>query len=205
KIEELMSELKDYKNQVNYLKEELKVISKPAIRNTDNTLKFTALNEELDSVKSKLLDSQRENQILNQGLGELKQKSLNKDSDQIELGQNFSAKLPLSLFYRIFNLLDNKQKLKVVNSLIQDLKNNNTEVKRNAIRILSILKNDTVYNAFLGMLNDKDWLVRYSAIKALSRFEKKSEELRPILKKFSKDRDVDVRELALRILEDHIQ
>ncbi|MFX1418255.1 MAG: HEAT repeat domain-containing protein [Promethearchaeota archaeon] len=205
KIEILSSELEDYEAQVKYLKEELEVISEPAIVSTEDALKFTELNEELGSVKSKLLDSQRENQVLNQVLGELKQKFLNKESEETEIVQKISEKLPLSLFYRIYNLLDDKQKLKVVNSLIHDLKSNDSEIKRNAIRILSILKNNIVYNAFLKMLDDKDWLIRYSVIKALSKFDKKSEELKPILKKLSKDRDVDVRELALRILDDLIQ
>ncbi|UCC18632.1 MAG: HEAT repeat domain-containing protein [Promethearchaeota archaeon] len=205
KIEMISSELEDYEAQVKYLQDQLELTNEPVLISTEEALNFTELNEELESIRTKLLDSQRENQVLNQVLNELKKNSLNEDREQIEIVQNLSEKLPISLFYRIYSLLDDKQKIKVVNSLILDLKSNDNEIKRNAIRILSILKNNTVYNAFLEMLNDKDWLVRYCVIKALSKFEKKSEELRPILKKFSKDKDVDVRELALRILEDLIQ
>lgn len=50
------------------------------------------------------------------------------------------------------------------------------------------------------MVNDDDWIVRYSIIKALSKFGDKNDELKLLLKRFSRDVDVDVRELALKIL-----
>jgi len=202
KIGMLTSELENYEAQVKLLQEKLGESREPAIFTTEDTLQFTEIKEELDDVKSQLMKSQEDKQALNEIISELKQKLSNKEIEKIEIGQNFPKRLHLSLFYRMYNLLDNNKKLKIIESLIQDLQSNNSETKRNAIRILSVIKNNRVYSAFLEMLNDKDWLVRYNIIKALSKYEKKSEELKPILKKFTRDSDVDVRELAFRIFED---
>jgi HEAT repeat protein len=84
--------------------------------------------------------------------------------------------------------------------LISDLKSKNSETKSNAIKILSQIKNDKIYDAFIEIIDDQDWIVRYNLIKALEKFEKKTEEFKNLLKKLTKDTDVDVRELAGRIL-----
>jgi len=202
KIEMLTSELEDYEAQVKFLQEQLGESSEPTIITTEDALQYTEMREELDDVKSKLMKSQKDNQALNDLLSELKQKLSSKEIEKIEIGQNLPKRLHLSLFYRMYNLLDENKKFKIIDSLIQDLQSNISETKRNAIRILSVIKNNRVYGAFLEMLDDKDWLVRYSIIKALSKFKKKSDELKPILKKLTRDIDVDVRELALRILDD---
>ncbi|MFX1591904.1 MAG: HEAT repeat domain-containing protein [Promethearchaeota archaeon] len=198
----LTSELAGYEAQVRSLQEQLEESSESAVMTTEEVLQFNEMKEELDDVKSKLLESQKVNQALNEELSELKQKLSSKETEKIEIGQNLPKRLHISLFYRMYGLLDENKKLEVINSLIQDLQSDNSETKRNAIRILSVIKNDKVYDAFIQMLDDEDWLVRYSIIKALSKFEKKSEELKPILKNLSKDLDVDVRELAIRILDD---
>ena len=198
----LTSELANYEAQVKSLREQLEESSEPAIVTTEDALQFTEMKEEFNDVKAKLLESQEDNQALNEELSELKQKLSSEEIEKIEIEQNLPKRLHLSLFYRMYNLLDENKKLKVLDSLIQDLQSSNSEIKRNAIRILSVIKNNKVYDAFIQMLNDKDWLVRYSIIKALSKFEKKSGELKPILEKLSRDIDVDVRELVLRILED---
>lgn len=202
KIKDLTSELTDYKTKVEQLYEELEKTSQPAIISTEEALQFTKMKGDLEDLNNQLLKSQKENQELNERLNELKIKVSHNEIGKIEVNENISKRLSRSLFYRMFNLLEENKKITIINSLIQDLKSNNSETKRNAIRILSILKNNRVYDAFLEMLNDNDWLVRYSSIKALSKFERKSEDLKPILKKLSRDVDVDVRELALRILED---
>jgi len=202
KIAMLTSEIEDYKAQLEYLNKKFEEPSEPTIITTEDALQFTEMKEQLDDVRDELLKSQHDNQTLTEQLNELKKKLSTEEIEKIEVDDILPERLNLSLFYRMYNLLDENKKYKVINSLIQDLQSTNSEIKRNAIRILSAIKNDKVYDAFIQMLNDKDWLVRYSVIKALSRFEKKSEELKPILKDLTKDNDVDVRELALRILED---
>ncbi|UCD00435.1 MAG: HEAT repeat domain-containing protein, partial [Promethearchaeota archaeon] len=179
KIEMLTSELEEYEAQVKFLKEQLGESSEPPVITTEDALHFTEMREELDDVKAQLIKSQNENKALNEKLNELKQELSIKKIEKIEIGENLPKRLHLSLFYRIYNFLDENKKLKIIDSLIQDLQSDNSETKRNAIKILSVVKNNKVYDAFLEMLNDKDWLVRYSIIKALSNFDKKGEELKP--------------------------
>ena len=198
----LTSEIEDYKSQLEYLNEKYKEPGEPAIISTEEALKFTVMQDQLDDVRSELLESQNENQALKEQLNELKKKLSTEEFEKIEVVDTLPGRLNLSLFYRMYNLLEENKKLKVINSLIEDLQSDNSETKRNAIRILSAIRNDKVYDAFIQLLNDKDWLVRYSIIKALSKFEKKNEELKPILENLTKDNDVDVRELAFRILND---
>ena len=205
KINTLTLEIEDFEAQVKYLQEQLEKSSKPVIVSTEDALQFAELREKFDDTKTELLKIQKENQILNQTITELKEK-------QISAGEGTNHELPevpgltkrmqQSLFFRMYYLLDDFKKEKVINYLIQDLKSANYQIKRNAIKILSMLKNQRIYDTFLEMVNDNDWIVRYSIIKALSKFEDKDDELKLLLKHFSRDVDVDVRELALKILED---
>ncbi|TKJ19690.1 MAG: hypothetical protein CEE43_14650 [Promethearchaeota archaeon Loki_b32] len=205
KINTLTSEIENLEAQVKYLQEQLEKPSKPVIVSTEDALQFAELREEFDDTKTELLKIQKENQILNQTITELKEK-------QISAGEGTNHELPevpgltkrmqQSLFFRMYYLLDDFKKEKVINYLIQDLKSANYQIKRNAIKILSVLKNQRIYDTFLEMVNDNDWIVRYSIIKALSKFEDKDDELKLLLKHFSRDVDVDVRELALKILKD---
>ncbi len=73
-------------------------------------------------------------------------------------------------------------------------------MKRAALKILCEIKDTKVYDAFFDLLNDKNWLIRYDIIKALTKFGFESTEFKNSLKKLSKDRDVDVRELAIKVL-----
>ncbi len=201
-LNQMLNELKEKKIRV----EQRTDLELPnIIISTEDALQFANLREELDDAKTELLKVQKENQNLNQLLNELKEK-------KIRVEQRTDLKLPnvkilpkrmqQSLFFRMYNLLDDFNKAKVINYLIQDLKNRNYQVRRNAIKILSVLKNKKIYDAFLEMINDKDWIVRYSIIKALSKFEDKNNELKSLFQRFSRDVDVDVRELALKILND---
>ena len=205
KINTLTLEIEDLEAQIKYLQEQLEKPSEPVIVSTEDALQFAELREKFDDTKTELLKIQKENQILNQTITELKEK-------QISAGEGTNHELPevpsltkrmqQSLFFRMYYLLDDFKKEKVINYLIQDLKSANYQIKRNAIKILSVLKNQRIYDTFLEMVNDNDWIVRYSIIKALSKFENKDDELKLLLKHFSRDVDVDVRELALKILED---
>ncbi|MFW9826493.1 MAG: HEAT repeat domain-containing protein [Candidatus Thorarchaeota archaeon] len=174
----------------------------PPILSTVDALEFSKMKEKIENLEKKLQTSQKENEELSVIINDLKQKRLDNEIEQKNIEQELPKKLSSSLFYRMFLLLDKNQKLKIIGSLIQDLRNSDQEIKRNAINILTIIKDNNVFNALIELLEDKDWLVRYSIIKALSKYEKKKEELKPVLVKLTKDIDVDVRELALRILEE---
>ena len=112
------------------------------------------------------------------------------------------TQIPLSLFNRIYNLLNEQQRKTVQSILIQDLNSEYVDVKRNAIKILSQIRGTRIYDAFIEMINDKDWLTRLYIVKALSKFETKRDNLIDLMKELSSDVDVDVRELAVKVLYD---
>ena len=69
----------------------------------------------------------------------------------------------------MYNLLNEYNKDLIINNLISDLDNKNRETRRIAIKVLSELRNKGVYDSFLKMINDEDWIIRYDIIKALSK------------------------------------
>lgn len=203
KIDALTSELEDYELQIKYLQEQLKNLSEPVTVSTEEALEFAQLREEFDNLKSELFKYQQENKTLHDNLNEVKKRNQDLESVKVHstsIVRGMPKKIKHTLFNRMYRLLDEDNRNKVLDFLIQDLKSNNSETKRNAIKILSQIKDNKVYDAFLEIIDDKDWLVRYNLIKALNQFEKKSDKFKGWLKKLSKDVDVDVRELAVKIL-----
>ncbi len=201
-LNQMLNELKEKKIRV----EQRTDLELPnVIISTEDALQFANLREELDETKTELLKVQKENQNLNQMLNELKEKKIKveqRTDPELPNIKGLPKRMQQSLFFRMYNLLDDFNKEKVINYLIQDLKSSIYQVRRNAIKILSVLKTNKIYDAFLEMINDKDWIVRYSIIKALSKFKDKNNELKSLFQRFSSDVDVDVRELALKILND---
>jgi len=205
KISILTAELADYEVKINYLKVQLENVHEPLIVSTGDALEFAEMREKFENIKKDLSNYQKENQNLIKMLEELKEKEVNIKNEQIyepTILKSIPKQLQLSLFNRMYHLLDKDNKETVINLLIQDLKSNNSEIKRNAIKILSHIRYKKVYDALFELINDKDWIVRYNIIKALSKFEKKNEQFTSFLKKLTKDSDVDVRELAIKVLND---
>ncbi|MFW9988069.1 MAG: HEAT repeat domain-containing protein [Candidatus Odinarchaeota archaeon] len=205
KISILTSEIEDLEAQVKYLQENQKEKDEPIIISTEDALEFAKLRDNFDITEAELLKQKNENQNLKDIINELKTNMIiYKQKTEIEIPKikNLSKHMEKSLFFRMYILLDEYNKHKVINYLIEDLKTGNYQVKRNSIKILSVLKNKKVYDTFLKMINDKDWIIRYFIIKALSTFEDKNNELKYIFKGFLNDADVDVRELAIKILKE---
>lgn len=200
KIIILTTEIENYKSKIKFLQNQLDNISKSIMVSTEEALKFAEMREEYNKLKSDLLTYQQENKILNERLNEIEEQKQDVYSDSI--AKDMPKIIPRSIFNRMYKLLDDNNKKEVIDLLIQDLKSKNAEIKRNAIKILSQIKEDKIYDAFLEIIDDKDWIIRYILIKALSKFEKRSDEFKFLLKKVAKDVDVDVRELALKILND---
>jgi len=194
-IETLISEIEEYKAKINYLQAKEKEIA-------DST-------KEIEEIKNKLLKFQKENEKLNQSLLELKEKKSSSVSiqsyQQLKVPPSFPKSYQKSLFMNMYKLLDETNKDKVIEFLIMDLKDQNIEIKISVIEILSEIKDKKVYDAFLKLIYDKDWLIRYNLIKAIRKFEDKGEELKTLLEKLSKDTDVDVRELAEKTLKEFSQ
>ncbi len=203
KIEALTSEIKDYESKVKDLQDQLSNLTEKVKISTKEALEFARLGEEYNNLKSELLKNQQENKNLIEKVTELNKR--NKDLESVKV---YSTSIPLgipkkikhSLFNRMYSLLDENNRNRVIDFLIQDLKSKNSETKSNAIQILSQIKDNKVYDAFIEIIDDKDWLVRYNLIKAMDQYKSKTNEFKSLLKKLSKDVDVDVRELAVKIL-----
>jgi len=202
-LRKLISEIEDYDAQLEFLQGELQKSKEPPIIPAEEALKFAELREEYDQLKSELLKYENENEELNKKLIEINSNELEiieKDIPTHSVAYDFPNNFQISLFKRMYKLLDDNDKKAVINTLINDLNSKNNEVKRTAIRILSEIKDKKVYETFLELVHDDDWLIRYNLIKALSKFDFETEEFKELLKKLSRDADVDVRELAVKML-----
>ena len=116
---------------------------------------------------------------------------------------NVHLNLPKSyqahLFTTMLENLDTENKEKVISSLIQDLKNHeNFEIKRNAMSILCHINSEKVNNAFANLIYDDNWLVRFYLVKIVS--NTRNPELKKLLKELANDIDIDVREVANRMI-----
>ncbi|MFX1323855.1 MAG: HEAT repeat domain-containing protein [Promethearchaeota archaeon] len=203
KIEDLTLEIKDYDAQLKFLQNELEKPREPTILSTEEALQFAEIREEYENLKSELIATQTENEDLKIKLSDLnadKVKIIEIDKISNRVAYDFPKHFQISLFKRMYNLLDDTNKKIVIDTLINDLNSSKNEVKRIAIRILSEIKDKRVYEAFFDLIHDKDWLVRYNLIKALRKFDFEAKEFKELLKRLSKDADVDVRELAIKVL-----
>ncbi|MFX1568484.1 MAG: HEAT repeat domain-containing protein [Promethearchaeota archaeon] len=205
KITVLSAELEDYESQIKYLQTQLRDSNDPIIVSTEEALEFANLREKYDNLKSEISKYKEENQVLKDKIEKLSEKEEiipSKPFQEPLILTSIPKQIDLSLFSRMYYLFDDNNKKAVIELLIDDLKSEDSEIKRNAIKVLSHIRLNKVYNALLELIDDKDWIVRYNVIKALSKFEKKNEEFVTLLKKLTKDADVDVREIAFKILND---
>ncbi|MHA2394049.1 MAG: HEAT repeat domain-containing protein [Promethearchaeota archaeon] len=203
KVEDLTSEIKDYDAQLRFLQKELEESKEPAIISTEDALQYTELREDYENLRSELIAIQKENEDLKNRLSNLSTdtvKMIEIDSSTQSVAYDFPKHFQISLFKKMYNLLDDNNKKALIDTLINDLNSKNNEVKRTAIRILSEIKDKRVRDAFFDLIHDKDWLIRYNLIKALRRFNFEAEEFKELLKRLTKDADVDVRELAIKVL-----
>ncbi|MFX1490073.1 MAG: HEAT repeat domain-containing protein [Promethearchaeota archaeon] len=193
KIETLTSQVRDYDAQLSFLQREFEKKSQ----------EFEKLSEEIEGLKDQISTYQKENENLNSLLSDFQKKKadeIEEDSSTHSIAYDFPLLYQVSLFKRIYNFLDDANKTTIINTLIKDLNNPKNDIKRNALRILSAIKDKKVYDAFLDLVHDDDWLIRYNLIKALRNSDFEPEDFKDLLKILSKDADVDVRELAIKVL-----
>ncbi|MHA2036333.1 MAG: HEAT repeat domain-containing protein [Promethearchaeota archaeon] len=197
KIEALTAELNDYDAQVRYLQQKLE---KEEV--TPVSLSYTT--DEFNSLKEELTRYQNENQRLNNILQELNQSQTSKPSkgEYQSVIFNFPNQFQISLFIKMYDLLIELDKKKVIDALIKELGSKNVDVKRAVLKILGEIRDDKVYDAFLKLLHDEDWVIRYNVIKTLTKFGFENQVFRDLLQKLTKDIDIDVRELATKVLDD---
>jgi len=195
KIEALTSELDDYEAQIRYLQQKLGADVVTPVSLTYTTDEFNKLKEELTRY-------QNENEKLNNNLLELDQgnRSQQNETDSQSVVFNFPRKFQISLFKKMYLLLNDTDKKEIIDTLIKDLNNSNNDVKRAVLKILCEMRDEKVYDVFFNLLHDKDWVIRYKGIKALTNFGFDNKDFKILLKKLTKDMDVDVRELAMKVL-----
>lgn len=108
--------------------------------------------------------------------------------------------LPPNLFFKMYRFLSENDKLTIVNQLIDDLDSHIRDLRTYAIKILSVIKGDRIFEVLKNIINDDDWIVKLYLIKAFRNFKK--DDIVPLLKKLLEDKDNDVREAALSMLSD---
>ena len=108
--------------------------------------------------------------------------------------------LPPNLFFKMYRFLSEDDKLIIVNQLIDDLNSQIRDLRTYAIKILSVIRGDRVFEVLKEVINDDDWIVKLYLIKAFRNFNKDG--IIPLLKKMLEDKDIDVREAALSMLSD---
>ncbi|MFX1277914.1 MAG: HEAT repeat domain-containing protein [Promethearchaeota archaeon] len=202
-LSELLLEKEESEIQLEEFQGESEKITEPATISTEDALRFAELEEDYQQLKSDLQEFQEKNEYLNSKIIELEKSQpylTEKDTTTHSIAYDFPNHFQFSLFKRMYKLLDDSNKEIVINTLINDLNSNNNDIKINAIRILSEIKDKKVYETFLKLIHDEDWLTRYNLIKALRKFNFETEEFKDLLKKLTKDADVDVRELAVKML-----
>ncbi|MHA2006779.1 MAG: HEAT repeat domain-containing protein [Promethearchaeota archaeon] len=205
KINVLTSEVEDYEAQVSYLRQQLEETQEPAIISTEEALEFTKIREEYEEIKTEIIKIQEENQRLNSTLIELNHAQVNQPKINEEIYPvvfNFPREFQTSLFKKMYDLLDYDNRRSIVDNLIENLNSRNNDVKRVTLKILCEIKDSKVYDAFFTLLHDKDWVIRYNIIKALTNFGFDTEEFKSSLEELSTDSDIDVRELAVKVLDE---
>ena len=177
---------------------------------TEQQAEYNKLRDEMESrldLKSKdLIRIENANQQLNELIIELKtqeEKMVKKQSgtsSQIisPMAPRFNS-LPQNLFLMMLQLLDNDNKIKIIDQLIKDLSHPEREIKTSAIKLLSLIDNEKTFQALKNLMPDSDWIVKLYLIKALFNF--KNPEVKSLLSKFRSDKDPDVRETAERTIE----
>ena len=213
---ELEIENNDLKNLVNT---NISIIENLKQRNTDMEKKFGEEmnfgNQKISDLQDKALEKDEEfnkvtltlqkiknaNKQLSDLIVDLKMQE-DQRGESIELESTSKSisyeGLPPNIFFRMYKLLSEVDKTTIVNRLIDDLNSEIRDVRTYAIKILSVIKGDRVFEVFKNIVNDDDWIVKLYLIKAFRNFNK--DDTIPILEQLQADKDTDVREAAINML-----
>ncbi|MHA1190745.1 MAG: HEAT repeat domain-containing protein [Promethearchaeota archaeon] len=164
---------------------------------------------QLDSKSKDLIRIENANQQLNELIIELKnQEEKLVKQEQQQPNEPFSQtsspealsfnSLPQNLFLMMLQLLDNDNKNRIIDHLIEDLNHPEREIKTSAIKLLSLINSEKTFQALKNLIQDPDWIVKLYLIKAFYKFD--NPEVMSLLSKFRSDEDPDVRENAERTL-----
>jgi hypothetical protein len=163
--------------------------------------KILERDEELNKVTLTLQKIENANKQLSDLIVELK-------VQEDQKGENIEFKssskrivyedLPPNLFFKMYRLLSEDDKTTVVNHLINDLNSELRDFRTYAIKVLSVIKGNHVFEVLKEIVNDDDWIVKLYLIKAFRNFNEA--DTIPLLKMMLEDKDIDVREAAVNML-----
>jgi len=215
KIFQLENRNEDFNAQINYLQKEIDKVNTKSYYEFQNDIqsykdKLEYLEEELEKSREKIISLEKKNtelEEINSNLQKLLDQSNSRDKYKKQKNfQGFRRDYNLSNHYskiflieRMFNLMNDAKKEKIIASLINDLSHSNPDVRTFAINILSHIPTKNVFNALKKLKDDESWIVRYYVAKALNKFEN-IDGVKEIMEDFLDDKDVDVREIALSYL-----
>lgn len=163
--------------------------------------KILERDEELNKVTLTLQKIENANKQLSDLIVELKVQEDQK-GENIEFESSSKRivyeDLPPNLFFKMYRLLSEDDKTTVVNQLIDDLNSEIRDFRTYAIKVLSVIKGNRVFEVLKDIINDDDWIVKLYLIKAFRNFNEA--DTIPLLKKLLEDKDIDVREAAVNML-----
>jgi chromosome segregation ATPase len=188
----------ELKNHNNVLENELNEIRNLEInREGEYRKKIAFKEEELKNLNVKLVKIENANNQLNGLLLKLREqeKSISLKSRTKIPAENIDNP---SLFMKMFNLLEEQAQNQILELLLKDLNDSMRMRRITAIKLLSMIRNPKIINAFKELIRDNDWIIKMYLIKALTRF--KNSEAKEVLQELYKDSDVDVREATEKAL-----
>ncbi|MGB5912262.1 MAG: HEAT repeat domain-containing protein, partial [Promethearchaeia archaeon] len=159
--------------------------------------KIALKEEELEALNVKLNKIENANNQLNKLLLKLREqeKSISLKSRTKIPAENIDSP---SLFMHMFNLLEEQAQNQILELLLKDLNDSMRMRRITAIKLLSMIRNPKIINAFKELIRDNDWIIKMYLIKALTRFN--NSEAKEVLQELYKDSDVDVREATEKAL-----
>ncbi len=172
-------------------------------------------SSELEALKNRENDLLKKIEYLEKELGELENNEAQRDSseskaelssisdssyDNFVLSINSDDAYQNKIILKLFSGSTQESKESFLNKLILDIEKSDVYVKKMIIELLGELKDQTAFKTLSQLVKDdnENWLVRHALVRALSRYNDR--ESTNLLKEFLRDKDVDVRELASRIL-----
>ncbi len=204
-LEELKGNLLQLEVENNELKDvintNISIIESLKQKFEDFIKEISERDEELEDLNAKFQKIENANKQLSDLIVELKvreEQVFNNIEPVITPDQIVFENFPPTLFFKMYKQMTGDSKEVIVTQLVEDLSNNNRDLKTYAIKVLSFIKGPKVFDAFKELVKDEDWIVKLYLIKALENFE--NIEKVDMLKKLQRDKDVDVREAAIEML-----
>lgn len=219
-ISDLNNEIRDKNVKISALNEKYSSLKRQNIELKERALEnlnkedFASSRKNINEIQGNDLEPIIENlkeeiNELNKEIVNLKENRTNvsnKINQNLRMKQGAPNYYQIDLFMRLFQILDKDEKDTLIEFIIEDLQDNDNDIKRYIIilliTILNDLKDERIYKELIKLMKNEDWLIRLTLVKTLYRTD--NDELIEIFKKPLKllldDVDLDVKEASEQIL-----